>query len=85
MTNKVPEWIEILKKGDFFVVVFPYYGDAVFAEVVENNPTSFDSMYFGTITINYTINNFAKQDDLLYDDYSKEGDHRDNWYAYQVT
>lgn len=85
MTNKVPDWIETLKQGDYLVIVFPYYGDTVFAEVIENNPTSFDSMYFGTITVNYTINNFAKQDDLLYDDYSNDGDIRDSWHAYRVT
>jgi len=83
--NKVPDWVETLKQGDFMVVVFPYTGDTVFAEVIENNPALFDSMYFGTITINYKINNFARQDDLLYDDYSKECDYRDNWYAYRVT
>ena len=85
MTTKVPEWIESLKQGDFLVVVFPYTGETVFAEVIENNPTAYDSMYFGTITINYSINNFTKQDDLLYDDYSKEPDFRDNWHAYRVT
>jgi hypothetical protein len=83
--NKVPDWVETLKQGDFMVVIFPYTGDTVFAEVIENSPSSYDSMYFGTITINYKINNFARQDDLLYDDYSKECDHRDNWYAYRVT
>lgn len=84
MTDKVPEWIEALKKGDFLVVVFPYTADTVFAEVVENNP-SHDIMYFGTITVNYTINNFAKQEDLLYDDYSKDPNQYDSWYAYRVT
>lgn len=85
MTSNHPEWIETLKQGDHMVVVFPYTGDSVFAEVIENNPTSYDSMYFGTITINYKINNFARQEDLLYDDYSKDSEFRDNWYAYRVT
>lgn len=84
MTTKVPEWVEALNKGDFLVVVFPYTAETVFAEVVENNPTK-DLMYFGTITVNYTINNFTKQDDLLYDDYSKEAECYDSWYAYRVT
>lgn len=83
--SNVPEWIQALNKGEFLVVVFPYTTDAVFAEVIENCPTSPDGMYFGTLTVNYIINKQAKQDDLLYDDYSKDPQHQDSWYAYRVT
>jgi hypothetical protein len=85
MTSKVPDWIESLRQGDFLVVVFPYHAETVYAEVIENCPTSFDSMYFGTLTVNYTVNKNKRQDDLLYDDYSKEAEHQDSWYAYRVT
>ena len=83
--SNIPSWIEELQQGDFLVIVFPYSGDTVYAEVVENSPKTMNSMYFGTITINYTINKIKKQEDLLYDDYSKEPSHYDNWYAYRVT
>lgn len=85
MTNKFPEWVEKLKQGDFLVIVFPYTGDTVYAKVIENNPTPADSIYFGTITVNYSINNSSKHEDLLYDDYSKEPENFDNWHAYRVT
>lgn len=83
--NKVPEWIETLKQGDFLVVVFPHSSETVFAEVIENCPSAFDSMYFGTLTVNYVLHKSPRQDDLLYDDYSKNAEHQDNWYAYRVT
>lgn len=85
MTNNVPSWIEELKQGDFLVIVFPYTGSTVYAEVMENSPKSLDSMYFGTITVSYNLNKIAKQEDLLYDDYSKDATYHDNWYAYRVT
>jgi hypothetical protein len=84
MTNEVPDWVESLKKGDFLVIVFPYTGETAFAEVIENNP-EMDIMYFGTITVNYTINNFTRQIDLLYDDYSRKAERYDSWYAYRCT
>lgn len=83
--NNVPEWIQNLKKGEHLVLVFPYSTDTVFAEVIENCPASVDGMYFGTLTVNYTLNKSNRQDDLLYDDYSKTPEHQDNWYAYRVT
>lgn len=83
--SNIPDWIEDLKKGDFMVIVFPYTAQTVYAEILENSPKSMDSMYFGTITVKYTSNNIPKQEDLLYDDYSKEPTHYDNWYAYRVT
>jgi uncharacterized membrane protein (UPF0182 family) len=85
MTSEVPDWVEALKKGDFLVIVFPYTGETVFAEVIENGPAEDPHIYFGTITINYTIKNFTRQVDLLYDDYSKDGNNYDSWYAYRVT
>ncbi len=85
MTSNIPTWIEELKQGDFLVIVFVNTGDTVYAEVMENNPKSLDSMYFGTITVKYTLNKVAKQEDLLYDDYSKDSTYQDGWYAYRVT
>ena len=85
MMNEIPEWVERLRQGDHVVIVFPHTGDTVCAKVIENNPTTQDSAYFGTITVNYTINKLSKQEDLLYDDYSKEPDCIDNWHAHRVT
>lgn len=83
--SNIPEWIEQLKQGEFLIIVFPYTGDTVYAEVLENNPKSTNSIYFGTITVQYTINKLTRQDDLLYDDYSKESNTHDSWHAYRVT
>lgn len=85
MTKKLPDWIENLQKGDQLVVVFPATGSIIFAGVIENYPRNHNSIYFGSITIEYTWNNVACQDDLLYDDYSNEPDNQNNWFAYQMT
>lgn len=82
--NSIPDWIKKLSKGDNFILSFPHSQKTVLAEVIENSPTTEESLYFGTITVNYKVNNFAKQDDLLYDDYSKESDNQNNWCAYIV-
>lgn len=83
MTSQVPYWVQELLPGDSMVVCFPYTGSTVYAHILENCPNN-DKNLFGTITIKYLWNNVAREEDLLYDDYSKESVQQSNWYAYPV-
>ena len=83
MSSEIPYWIHELAPGDGMVVCFPYTGSTVYAEILENCPSG-NSSLFGTITIKYMMNNVAREEDLLYDDYSKDSVQQSNWYAYPV-
>ena len=79
--SSAPNWIKQLNKNDIFVLVFPSINKTFLAEVIENNPVKDESVYFGTITVNYKINDSLRQDDLLYDDYSIDSSNKNSWYA----
>lgn len=84
--SKAPEWISKLVCGDSIVVCFPYTGNTIFAEVVQNCPDNYNfANTFGSITIKYTWNKVERTEDLLYDDYSNNIEFQNNWYAYTVT
>lgn len=84
--SNAPEWIKELKVGDTIVVCFPYTGNLIFAEVIQNYPGNFNyANTFGTLTVKYTWNKIERTEDLLYDDYSNSVDFQNNWYAYCVT
>jgi hypothetical protein len=82
--NKAPDWVKNLSAGDAIVIVFPYTGYTIFAEVTKNNPTLESSLYFGTISIKYKDRSTEREEDLLYDYYCKETDSMENWFAYPV-
>lgn len=84
MTN-APDWICNLKKGDELVIVFPFTGNAVFAIVVQNDPPEQHKTTFSTITVKYVFNKVEKEEDLLYDDYSKDENYQNAWHAHPVT
>lgn len=85
--SNAPEWIFNLKKGDNIVVCFPYTGNTIFAEVIENCPDNFsnNTNTFGTLTVKYTWKNVERTEDLLYDDYSQSVEFQNNWYAFCVV
>lgn len=85
MMSNLPDWIVNLKKGDTVVVCFPYTGNTIFAEVVENCPDNFNyANTFGTLTVKYTWNNVERTEDLIYDDYNQSKEFQNNWHAYCV-
>ena len=84
--SNIPDWITNLKKGDNIVVCFPYTGNTIYAEVIENCPDNYNyANTFGTLTVKYTFNSVERTEDLLYDDYSNSIDFQNNWYAYCVV
>lgn len=82
--SNVPSWIRQLIKGETLIVVFPKTNKHHLAEVLENTPVDDEKNYFGILTVNYRSNHFARQDDLLYDDYSYEADAPNHWYAHII-
>lgn len=84
-TSTIPEWVESLSPGDLLAVVFPHTKKTMLAKVVENNPTDHESIYFGTIVLKYSTNNYTTSEELLYDDYSNEDNIQHSWYAHRIT
>jgi hypothetical protein len=82
--NKAPDWVKNLTQGDTLIVIFPYTGHSLLCEVVYNNPTLENSLYFGTIAVKYTYKDRVNEEDLLYDNYSVESEYIENWYAQPV-
>lgn len=80
----IPSWVTDLKIGNELVIFFNSSGISVFAEVLENYPHN-DFIQFGTITVKYTLNNVARVDDLLYDDYGDQQENVNSWVAYRLT
>lgn len=80
--SNTPTWIKQLQKDDVFILTFPSINKAVLAEVIENCPSKDESVYFGTITVNYKMNSVANSDDLLYDDFSNDPNNKNSWYAH---
>lgn len=84
--SNIPDWIHNLKQGDNIVVCFPYTGNTIYAEVIENCPDNYNyANTFGTLTVKYTYNKVERTEDLLYDDYSNSVEFQNNWYAYCVV
>ena len=84
--SNTPEWIRELAVGDTIVLCFPYTGNLIFAEVIQNYPDNYNyANTFGTLTVKYTWNQVERTEDLLYDDYSNSVDFQNNWYAFCVT
>lgn len=84
MMSNAPEWIANLKEGEVIVVCFPYTGNTIFAQVIENSPDNFsnNTNSFGTLTVKYTWKNVERTEDLLYADYSSSVEFQNNWYAF---
>lgn len=82
--SNAPEWIKNLHSGDTIVVCFPYTGNTIIAEVINNSPDSFSSHTntFGSLTVKYTWKNVERNEDLLYSDYSQNVEFQNNWYAF---
>ena len=84
--SNAPEWITKLSKGELIVVCFPYTGNVIYAEIIQNCPNNNTmSNLFGTLTVKYTWNKVERIEDLLYDDYSSSVEFQNNWYAYFVV
>lgn len=83
MSEPIPQWVTELRTGDEIVVVFPYTGNSVFAHILTNYPNP-DKGAYGTLTIRYTWNGLVREEDLLYDDYSKSIESQNYWYAFHV-
>lgn len=82
MKNSAPDWVCNLKQGDELIIIFPYTGVTLFAQVIQND--SRQSTVYGILTIKYLYNNVAREEDLLYDDYTKDATYQNGWYAYPV-
>lgn len=83
--SSAPQWVKELSSGDFFVVVFPQTNNTLYSKVLENVPRSDNDQYLGTLTIQYKLNSFTKQDELLYDDYSQDPSSANHWYAHIIV
>lgn len=83
--NSVPSWVCDLKPDDELIIVFSFTGNTLYATVLENDPRDKNSASFGILTVRYMYNNLVKEEDLLYDDYTKDTSYQHGWHAYPVT